>query len=143
MRGGAAALVIVGVELEGEVTEGAGACADVRALLWGAEVWLPEYWEVSITAISSGRKWGQLMDKVTEGVYEKEVVGYRSVFTLTGDYLSWQRVYQDTVAQKLASTCGSPYIIVLSGRGELERIFNTSRLWKNVDVKNGYMKLRI
>ena len=29
------------------------------------------------------------MDKeVTEGVCEKEVVGYRSVFTLTADYLS-------------------------------------------------------
>ncbi|KAI0360171.1 hypothetical protein OH77DRAFT_905952 [Trametes cingulata] len=56
---------------------------------WEAAAWLPEYWEVSVTALLPKRPWGQFMSKrVASDIYEAEVTGYRAVFALTADSLS-------------------------------------------------------
>ena len=57
---------------------------------WESAGWLPEYWEVSVTAILRQRAWGQFMDKgITLGVYAEEVEGHRQMFTHISDSLSY------------------------------------------------------
>ncbi|KAF9447055.1 hypothetical protein P691DRAFT_672269 [Macrolepiota fuliginosa MF-IS2] len=57
---------------------------------WEAAAWLPDYWEVSVTAVYRGRPWGEFMDeKVTSGLYAEDTKGYRHVFALTQDALSF------------------------------------------------------
>ncbi|KAL1941141.1 hypothetical protein VTO73DRAFT_7353 [Trametes versicolor] len=52
---------------------------------WEAAAWLPEYWEVSVTAIMPMLPWGKVMDKkVSEGVYEQEVEGHQALQAYVG-----------------------------------------------------------
>ncbi|EJF61061.1 hypothetical protein DICSQDRAFT_106729 [Dichomitus squalens LYAD-421 SS1] len=56
---------------------------------WESAGWLPDYWEVSVTAILP-RVWGQFMnERVTSGVYTEEVQGHRSMFPHISDSLSY------------------------------------------------------
>ncbi|KAL1682751.1 kinase-like domain-containing protein [Schizophyllum commune] len=54
---------------------------------WEAAGWLPEYWEVSVTAVMPEDKWGRLMEEVSGNAYENEVEGHRAVFLLVEDTL--------------------------------------------------------
>ncbi|PIL33379.1 hypothetical protein GSI_03999 [Ganoderma sinense ZZ0214-1] len=55
---------------------------------WEAAAWLPDYWEVSVTAILPQRHWGRFMNEtVTSGIYAEEVVGHREMFSFIGDSL--------------------------------------------------------
>ena len=57
---------------------------------WESAGWLPDYWEVSVTAILPRRHWGQFMhENVTAGVYAEEVEGHRSMFPHISDSLSY------------------------------------------------------
>ncbi|KAK7461897.1 hypothetical protein VKT23_008329 [Stygiomarasmius scandens] len=57
---------------------------------WEAAAWLPDYWEVSVTAILSRRPWGRFLnEQVTSGVYQKEVEGHRAIFPLIANSLSY------------------------------------------------------
>ncbi|KAL1748698.1 kinase-like domain-containing protein [Schizophyllum fasciatum] len=54
---------------------------------WEAAGWLPEYWEVSVTAVVPEDRWGRLMEEISGNVYENEVEGHRAVFLLVEDSL--------------------------------------------------------
>ncbi|RPD53259.1 hypothetical protein L226DRAFT_540777 [Lentinus tigrinus ALCF2SS1-7] len=56
---------------------------------WESAAWLPEYWEISVTTVFKGYRWGQFMDKkVASDAYAAEVEGHRAMFSLLGDSLS-------------------------------------------------------
>ena len=55
---------------------------------WEAAAWLPDYWEVSVTAILPQRHWGRFMhETVTSSVYAEEVQGHREMMTFLADSL--------------------------------------------------------
>lgn len=54
---------------------------------WEAAGWLPEYWEVSVTAVMPEDRWGRLMEEIFANAYENEVEGHRAVFLLIEDTL--------------------------------------------------------
>ncbi|KAJ3477051.1 hypothetical protein NLI96_g10730 [Meripilus lineatus] len=57
---------------------------------WEAAGWLPEYWEVSVTAQLPTRKWGRFMrEEVTRGVYDGHCKGHSALLPFVSDSFRW------------------------------------------------------